>query len=105
MSPHSGPTEVIRDPGGFDAIDQAAEIQQVVFVEGIARTDRETHPVEDHGVVPANTIEDVEWPPALDHEILGNHLEPVDRGWLCEHAIKVLVSQSHAVAKIGHTRH
>ena len=101
VASHARPAEVIRDPSGLEPPGEGLEAIEVGFVERIGRSDRQRHAVQHDRVALPHAGQHVERPPARDHEVLGDRLEPVDAGRPGEDPLEVIAPQADAVAEEG----
>ena len=95
----AGPAEMVGHPGGLEASRESVEPRQIGLVQRIGRSDGERHAVQHHGVPLAHPREHVERAAALDHEVLGERLEPVDGCGIGQDALEMVASQPDTVAE------
>ena len=77
---HPGPTEMIGDPFRVDAGGERLQPREIVKIERRGGGDGERYAMHHHGIALADPVEHAQRLAALDHVILGEHLEPVDFG-------------------------
>src|ERR1700730_5901833 len=68
---------MIGDPRWLEAARERAQRGEVGAVERVARTDRQRHAMHHNRILRAHGLEHFQRPPALDHKVFGNDLEPV----------------------------
>ena len=72
------PAEVVRDPGRLDLRRQRRQPIEVAGVQRIGRPERHRHPVEHDRAMRARRAQHSARVPPLAHEVLADHLPPVD---------------------------
>jgi len=101
----AGPAEVVRDPGRLDALRERLELAQILAIERCAAADRQRYAVHRERIALADTHQIVQRPATGHQVILGQHLEPVDRGAGCEDRLIVRDAQSQSEAEGGKSQH
>ena len=94
----TGPAQVVGQPGGLDALDQRSDRGEIGAVERIGTSDRQRHPVHDHGVVGTDAIEVMQRLAARDQIVFGEHFKPVDRRQRGQDGFVMLAPQPQAEA-------
>ena len=74
------PAEMVRQPGRLRFFDELFQFFQIFKIERVRAADRQGNTVLNDGISFQKLIEIIERFPPLDHEILGNDLEPPDVG-------------------------
>src|SRR5229473_5574798 len=92
---------MIGEPGRLRALDQFLQSSQVLAVGLLRRTEIHGHAVLHYFVLLQDLIEDVQRPAAIDHEILGNNLEPVAHGLARQNVVVVRRAQANPYAVFG----
>jgi hypothetical protein len=78
MSRRRSPAKVIGQPRRLRARDQRLQLSQVIFVQRLGRAEIHGHAMLHHAIPFEDLIKHRERPPAIDHEILGDDLEPIN---------------------------
>ena len=78
MPPISGPAQMIRNPGWLYFVRKRLQAVQIPQIERVGRADRQRYAVQDHRPALAYPHQRMQRPPAGDHVIFGNRLEPID---------------------------
>ena len=99
------PAQVLGDPCRLEPADQSLELAQVTLVQRIAAAEVHRHAVEHDGRQRARLLEHSERPPAGNHEVLRDHLEPVDARRAVGDARVVRRAEPDAVAEMREERH
>src|SRR6185436_18950995 len=95
------PAEVIRDPARARALRERLELLQVAAVERVGASHRERDAVQRHREALDDLVEHEERPAARVHEVLGKHLEPVERGLARQDLSEVYGAQPDAGSEVG----
>src|SRR5260221_13646081 len=75
---------MVAQPWRVRAFYQALQFFQVLAIQAVGRTEIHGDAMLHDAVLLEDLIEHFERPAAVDHKILGNNLEPVDRRLLAE---------------------
>ena len=105
VTSEGAPAQVLRDPGRLEAVGQLRELVQVAVVQRVGTAEVHRDAVQDDGCQRARLLEHVERAPAADHEVLRDHLEPVDARGAVEDTRVMRRAEPDAVAEVGQQRH
>ena len=68
----------------------------MIAIQPVSRANRHGHSVHDDWNFRAHLFEDSQGAPAIDHEVLGNHLHEIDRDIACKKFTVMLAPQANA---------
>jgi hypothetical protein len=92
---------MIGKPGGMGALDEIPEALEVLAVEPVRGAEVHGDAVLDDAVLLEDFVEDFEGTPGIDHEVLGDDLEPIDDGFLFEDMPVMRYAEADADAVVG----
>ena len=97
---HAGPTDVVRNPAGFDRVGQSFELGQVGKIQGVGAADRQRYAVHHDRIALGDLGQDAARPALRIHEVLGDRLEPIDRRMVLQNVAEVDRPQTDAQSQI-----
>src|SRR5712672_1758716 len=92
---HAAPTKMIRKPRRLRPLDQFLQSPQMFAVRFLRGAEVHRNAVLHHLVLLQYLVQNPQRPSAIDHEILGNNLEPVAHGLARQNMIVVRRAQSN----------
>jgi hypothetical protein len=98
---HAAPAKVVGEPRRLRALRERLEAAEMLLVRAVGRAEIQGDAVLHDAVLGEDPVEHLEWATAIDHEILGDDLEPVDRGLPAQDVVVVRDAQADADAVVG----
>ena len=99
----AAPAQVVGEPRRLRALNERLQFLEMRAVDLVGRTKIHRDPVLHDAVLLHDLVEHLEGPAAVDHEVFGDDLEPIDRGLLFENMPVVRHAQADADTVIGVT--
>ncbi len=105
MPSERAPAKMVGDPRGLEAADQRQQVVEVALADRIDAADIERNAMQDDRSGRPCALENLQRPPAADHEVLGDYLEPVGARGAVENSCEVRGAQADAMTQMGKVTH
>src|SRR5438270_254188 len=97
---NAAPAEMVREPGSVGAANKFFQASQVLAIERLGGAEIHGDAVLDNAVAFQYLVQDVERPAAINHEVFGDDLKPVDDRFLFKNMMVMRDAQPDAYAVI-----